>query len=204
MTVKTQLPSDLRITDRRGKDRRYVGEPMALSRGYLWGIFGLFAIVLGALGFLLLRPAPHSDALRWLVPATFSGAAAETGGAPVANLFDGKRSTAWASPAAKEEAEIEFAFPGKVLVTGIALETGYLNADGSASAYAYPKSVVLEAEGRKPVRLNLAETDGAQYLALGGLLLQKGKLRFSAAAPGSPAPKPMAVREVRFLGLLYD
>lgn len=207
VTVKTQLPSDLRITDRRGKDRRYVGEPMALSRGYLWGIFGLFAIVLGALGFLLLRPAPHSDALRWLVPATYSGAAAETGpsgSAPVANLFDGKRSTAWASPAAKEEAEIEFAFPGKVLITGIALETGYQNADGSASAYAYPKSVVLEAEGRKPVRLNLAESDGAQYLALGGLLLEKGKLRFSAVAPGAAAPKPMAVREVRFLGLPYD
>ena len=42
-------------TDRRGKDRRYIGEPMALSRGYLWGILSLFAIVLGGMAFLLLR-----------------------------------------------------------------------------------------------------------------------------------------------------
>ncbi|MEO7779967.1 MAG: serine/threonine-protein kinase, partial [Fibrobacteria bacterium] len=55
ITVKAQAPSNLRITDRRGKDRRYVGEPMAVSRGYLWGVLGLFGIVLIALAFLLLR-----------------------------------------------------------------------------------------------------------------------------------------------------
>ncbi|HKP95920.1 MAG TPA: serine/threonine-protein kinase [Fibrobacteria bacterium] len=210
-TAKSQVPSDLRITDRRGKDRRYVGEPMALSRGYLWGILGLFAIVLGALAFLLLRPASGSgEALRWMVPRTFSGPAAESGpGGParVADLFDGKRSTAWTAPAGKEEMEVEFAFAGKVLVAGLVIEAGYQSADGAAAAYANPKSVVLEAEGRRPLRLSLSESDGAQYLALGGVLLEKGRLRFSSgsAAAAAPAPaRPMAVREVRFLGLPYE
>lgn len=214
-TVKSQVPSDLRITDRRGKDRRYTGEPMALSRGYLWGILGLFAIVLATLGFLLLRPAPGAaNTLRWMVPPTVSGPSAETGPSGpsrVENLFDGKRSTAWAPPGAKDEADIEFAFAGKILITAIVIESGFQNADGSLATYAYPRSVILEAEGRKPIRLNLAETDGPQYLALGGILLEKGKLRFSpgtpsvaGAAASGAALKPLSVREVRFLGLPYE
>jgi serine/threonine protein kinase len=213
-TSKNQAPSDLRITDRRGKDRRYTGEPLALSRGYLWGILGLFAIVLGALAFLLLRPAPSaSSALGWNVPVSASGPAAASGPsgpAGVQNLFDGKRSTAWAAPApvpGREDAEIEFAFPGRVLVTGLVVEAGFQNADGSAPAYAYPRAVILEAEGRKPVRLALAESDGPQFLAVGPLLIEKGKLRFApgaAPAPVTAAAKPIAVREVRFLGLPYE
>lgn len=227
-TSKTQAPSDLRITDRRGKDRRYTGEPMAVSRGYLWGILGLFAIILAALAFLLLRPAPTAHAVGWSAPISASGpsgAAGPGGSSSVDNLFDGKRSTAWAAPAEspREEAEIAFAFAGKVLVTGLVIEAGFETADGSASAYACPRSVVLEAEGKKPVRMALADTDGPQYLALGGLLLEKGKLRFSpgpasgptgsASGPAAPASgaaaanvsaKPMAVREVRFMGLPYE
>lgn len=221
-TSKTQAPSDLRITDRRGKDRRYTGEPMAVSRGYLWGILGLFAIILAALAFLLLRPSPRTAAaVGWSAPVAASGpsSADGTGGSStVENLFDGKRSTAWIAPAGtpREDAEITFAFAGKVLVTGLVIEAGLETADGSADSYGYPRAVVLEAEGRKPVRMALADTDGPQYLALGGMLIEKGKLRFSpgtvsgTAAPvsGSAAAnasaKPMAVREVRFMGLPYE
>jgi len=214
-TAKTQAPSDLRITDRRGKDRRYEGEPMALSRRYLWGVLGLFAIVLGALAFLLLRPAaPTAAGLGWHVPIHASGPSAASGPngpASAANLFDGKRSTAWVSPAGglQQDAEIEFAFADRILVTGIVVEAGYQNADGSAPGFTYPRGLILEAEGRKPIRLNLADTDGPQYLALGAVLMEKGKLRFAAGsfpgtAGGTASPKQMAVREVRFLGLPYE
>jgi hypothetical protein len=212
-TVKTQAPSDLRITDRRGKDRRYQGEPMAVSRGYLWGILGLFAIILGALAFLLLRPASGTPSLPgWNTPVNASGPSASdgpSGPSRVDNLFDGKRSTAWAAPmgTAREDVEIDFAFSGHILVTGIMVETGFLNADGAAPAYAYPRSLVIEAEGRKPVRLALAETDGPQFLPLAGILMEKGKLRFATGAPAAAAAsplKPIAVREVRFLGLPYE
>ncbi len=213
--VKTPAPSDLRITDRRGKDRRYTGEPMAVSRGYLWGILGLFAIVLGTLAFLLLRPAPAGGGLRWVVPRSASGPAGSAPGsesgtavASAANLFDGKRSTAWVAPSAsKEDAEIEFAFPGKVMITGMVIEAGFQSPEASTSAYAYPKSITLEADGRKPIRLALSETDGPQYLALGGILLEKGKLRFGSggtSAASAAAAKPVIVREVRFLGLPYE
>ncbi|MDQ3001580.1 MAG: serine/threonine protein kinase [Fibrobacterota bacterium] len=209
---KNQAPSDLRITDRRNKDRRYTGEPMAMSRGYLWGILVLFAIILGTLAFLLLRPASGiATGVRWIVPSSSSGPhspAGPTGPAPVENLFDGKRSTAWVAPtgATPGEAEIHFSFPGSTLLTGIAIEAGFQNADGSAPAFSFPKSVILESEGRKPLRLNLSESDGVQYLGLGGILMQKGKLRFSAGASGAAAApaKPIAVREVRFLGLPYE
>ncbi|MDB5104641.1 MAG: hypothetical protein JWP91_2330 [Fibrobacteres bacterium] len=214
-TSKTQIPSDLRITDRRNKDRRYTGEPMAVSRGYLWGILGLFAIILAALAFLLLRPGTGSaKTLGWTVPATYSGPSAATGpsgASSVENLFDGKRSTAWAAPlgTTRDDAEIGFAFAKKILVTGLVIEAGFQNADGSAPAYAYPRFVTLEAEGRKPIRLGLSESDGPQYLALGGVMLEKGTLRFSLgtapAGAASPASvKPIAVREVRFLGLPYE
>jgi serine/threonine protein kinase len=216
-TSKTQVPSDLRITDRRGKDRRYSGEPMAVSRGYLWGILGLFAIVLGALAFLLLRPAAVPGAnIGWLVPIRSSGPSAASGpngSADAANLFDGKRSTAWAAPMGnlRDDAQIEFAFAGRALVTGIVIEAGFESVDGSAPAYAYPRSVTLEVEGRKPVRLPLAETDGPQFLSLGAVLMEKAGLRFSsgaasgaAGASATASAKPVAVREVRFLGLPYE
>lgn len=202
---KAQLPPDLRITDRRGRDRRYRPEPMALSRGYLWGILGLFALIIAGMAFLFLRPSSSGAGQRWIVPASASGpAAAEGPSGPASpdNLFDGKHSTAWASPAGKDEAEIEFAFKDRMLLTGIVIEAGYQVPDAAAQGYAIPKSATLEVDGHKPVRLSLAETDGPQYLALPGVLAGKGKLRFSLGSAG--LPKPMAVREIRFLGLPYE
>ncbi|MEO7423885.1 MAG: hypothetical protein ABI036_01790, partial [Fibrobacteria bacterium] len=156
-----------------------------------------------------------------------SGPAADTGpngSGAVANLFDDKRSTAWvAASGPKEDAEIEFAFPAKMLLTGLVVEAGYQDSPGSASAYSYPKSVILEADGRKPVRLALSETESPQFLALSGILVEKGRLRFGSGAstwaPGTlpagtspagalsaatPVGKPVIVREVRFLGLPYE
>jgi hypothetical protein len=200
---KTQLPADLRITDRRGRDRRYRPEPMAVSRGYLWGILGLFGLIVAGMAFLILRPSGSAgDGLRWIAPVSATGpSAAEgpSGSASAENLFDGKRSTAWASPAGKEESEIEFAFRGRTLLTGLVIEAGYIVPDAGAQNYVIPKSVSLEVEGHKPVRLSLSETDAPQFLPLPGVLAGKGKLRFSAG--GS---RPMAVREVRFLGLPYE
>lgn len=202
----TQLPADLRITDRRGRDRRYQPEPMALSRSYLWGILGLFALIMAGMAFLFLRPSSRGGAgVQWIVPASASGpAAAEgpSGSADAGNLFDGKRSTAWASPAGKEETEIEFAFSDRVLLTGILIEAGYMSPESSAPGFAAPRTVSLELEGRKPLRLALAEGDAPQFLTLPGLLAGRGKLRFALASGG--AAKSMAVREVRFLGLPYE
>ena len=202
---KAQMPSDLRITDRRGRDRRYFPEPMAVSRGYLWGILGLFAIAFAGLAYLILRPAaPASSTAAWLEPSAIKGAAAATGpsgDASAANLADGKRSTAWAAPAGKDEAELDIAFAGKVLITGVVVEGGFQSADGSAPAYAAPRSLSLEVAGRKPLRLALADTDAPQFLAIPGALADEVHLRF--AVPAGTA-KPMAVREVRFLGLPYE
>ncbi|GEM_PF-2775077 len=210
---KTQAPSDLRITDRRGRDRRHEGEPMAVSRGYLWGILGLFAMVLGTLAYVLFRPAANANLLGWQVPISAEGpsaAAGTYGSLSPDHLFDGRRSTAWAaSTGPKDEAEITFAFKDKVLLTSMVIETGLQFADGSVPAFSYPRSVTLEVEGRKSVRLNLAESDAPQVLQLGGILVQKGKLRFGSVPVGSAAnpllaSKPIAVREVRFLGLPYE
>jgi hypothetical protein len=179
---------------------------MALSRGYLWGILGLFALLVAGMAFLFLRPSSRAIAgLRWLVPVSVSGPSAPegpSGSAAAENIFDGKLSTVWAAPAGREEAEIEFAFSDRVLVTGILIEAGYLSPDASAPGYAAPRTASLEFEGRKPVRLALAEGDAPQFLPLPGLLAGKGRLRF-ALAPGAAA-KAMAVREVRFLGLPYE
>ena len=199
---QSRLPADLRITDRRTGERRYLPEPMAVSRGYLWGILGLFALMVAGMGFLILRPSSAAgNGLHWVVPATASGPAASegpSGPASADNLFDGKRSSAWVSPAGREEAEIELAFRPHMLLTGILIEGGYLVPEASDPGYAVPRTVSLEVDGRKPVRFALAETDSPQFLPLPGVVAGKGKLRFSLGTGGG---KPMAVREVRFLGL---
>ena len=206
--AKAQMPSDLRITDRRGRERRYFPEPLAVSRSYLWGILALFGIVLAGMAYLILRPSSTAGAgQHWLTPVAVAGLAAASGPngpADAEYLFDGKLSTAWASPAGKDEAEIEIAFPGKTLVTGFVIEAGYQAADGSVPAFSGPRSASLEIEGRKPVRVSLADTDAPQFLALPGLLFEKAKLRFSSAAANGAAVKPMAVRELRFVGLPYE
>jgi len=202
----TSLPSDLRITDRRGRDRRYSPEPLAVSRGYLWGILGLFGLIVMGMAFLLFRPSASAGAgLRWIAPISVTGpSAAEGPSGPSSpnDIFDGKRSTTWTSPAGKEEAEIEFALRNRMLLTGIVIEAGYLVPDASSPGYAVPKSVSLEVDGRKPVRLSLSETDAPQFLSFPGVLAEKGKLRFSSGS--GAGSKPMAVREVRFLGLPYE
>jgi hypothetical protein len=203
---RARLPKDQRITDRRGRDRRYRAEPMALSRGYLWGILGLFGLVVAGMAFLLFRPtAPAGVFQGWIsgVKAAGSGAAqGPDGTGAAANLCDGKRSTAWVAPAVQEEAVIRFELPGPMLLSGMLIEAGYGNPDRTAPGYAAPRSVVLETEGRKPVRLPLADTDAPQFLPLPGVLAGKVTLRFS---PGNAAASiPMAVREVRFLGVPYE
>jgi eukaryotic-like serine/threonine-protein kinase len=213
---KEYVPSDLRITDRRGLERRHPDEPMAISRGYLWGILGSFAIVLGTLAYVLLKPSmPTSVAIGWQMPIRAEGKSAtagEYGSLGADHLIDGKRSTAWVAPAgpAKEDAEVEFTFSHQVMLTSITIETGLTLADGSVPGFSHPKSVTLEIEGRKALRFNLAETETPQILNLGGVILEKGKLRFSNATSGTPngvaagMVRPIAVREVRFLGLPYD
>ncbi len=206
--AKANMPSDLRITDRRGRERRYLPDAMAVSRGYLWGILALFAIIVAGMAYLILRPSSAGAAgQHWVSPVSVSGPAAGSGpnGSAVAeNLADGKRSTAWAAPAGREEAEIEIAFAQKQLVTGFVIEAGFQSPDGSTPGYAAPRAVSLEVEGRKPLRFALGETDAPQFLAVPGTILEKAKLRFFSGAANGAAAKPMAVREVRFVGLPYD
>ncbi len=204
--TKMPVPSDLRITDRRGHNRRFSGEPMAVSLGYLWGILGLFALVAAALGYLLLRPASRSEGLRWL-PAEATGSPASSMNS---NLFDGKRSTAWTPTllAGHDDAEVEFSFPQKMLITGMVLESGLESAD-PANGYAPPRSLVIETESRKPLRFTLLESTAPQFLSIGGLVAQKGRLRFSMSGGANTAgpaagTRTMAVREVRFLGIPYE
>jgi serine/threonine-protein kinase len=183
-TPSAPVPTDLRITDRRDHERRHPDDPMAVSRGYLWGILGLFILIVGALTYVLVRPAPVSvGGMRWLAPLT-----TET----------------HTSASAKDETEINFAFSGKVLLTSLVLETGVLPAKGA-------KSVVLEIDGKKPVRFTLQDTGLPQVLNLGGVLVDKGILRFISApvtAPSSANARSESpadpLQAVRFVGLPYD
>jgi hypothetical protein len=81
------------------------------------------------------------------------------------------------------------------------LETGSAVGSGAAPSLetGYPKSVTLEVEGRKPLRFNLNEGTGPQFLNLGWVLTDKVRLRFGAAQS-----RPAAIREIRFLGLPYE
>ncbi len=182
----TPLPSDLRITDRRDHKRRHVNDPMAVSRGYLWGILGLFILILSVLTYILLRPSPLSTAgMQWLIPQ-----------------FNQTQPT----NDSKDEAEITFTFPTKVLLTSLVLESGVLPAKGS-------KSMVLEMDGKRPVRFTIQEGGLPQVFNLGGILVEKGTLRFthgpaSATEPssGSSGPENTSdpLKVVRFVGLPYD
>lgn len=207
------LPPDQRITDRRGGDRRYQAAPLAISRSYLTGIFALFALIFGAIAFLYLRSTPSpSEGLRWLRPASAEGLAylqAPASEWKPERLFDGDRASAWAFEGAGlksegAEGELILSFPQIQLLSGLVLETGLESAGtpGSASqapAPGFPKSVILEVEGRKPLRFNLNETHAPQFLTLGWVMAAKVKLRF-ATSPDQPA----AVREIRFLGVPYE
>lgn len=203
-------PSNNRITDRRGRDRRYRPAPLAMSRGYLAGTLGLFALILGAVGFLYFRPQPErSEGLRWLMPQGVVGASFLE--APALEwkpelLFDGDRNTAWAylSENPKAEGELTLSFSTATLLTGLVLETGGVESaspanSAAASPMGFPKAVILEVEGRKPLRFNLTEGRAPQFLNLGWLMADKVKLRF----PPSPE-KPAALREIKFLGLPYE
>ncbi len=182
----TPIPSDLRITDRRDHKRRHANDPMSLSRGYLWGILGLFLLILSVLTYILIRPAPLSMVgMRWLIPQL------QQSQPPSDN---------------KGETEITFTFPGKVLLTSLVLETGLLPAKGS-------KAMVLELDGKKPVRFTLQDGGLPQVFNLGGVLVEKGTLRFNRAPVSSMeansatrslegSPDPLKV--VRFVGLPYD
>ena len=89
-------------------------------------------------------------------------------------------------------------------MTGFVIEAGFQSPDGSAPGYAAPRAVSLEIEGRKPLRFSLGETDAPQFLPVPGTILEKAKLRFFSGAGNGAVAKPMAVREVRFVGLPYD
>jgi serine/threonine-protein kinase len=221
-TATQRIPQEQRITDRRGRDRRYRPAPVALSRAYLAGTLALFVMTFAAVAFLYLRSEPPAAApgLRWLVPAQAEGASYVE--APALELkpglaFDGDRSTSWAylSEDSKDEGELSLAFPGMVLLSGLVVETGALQSEEAAAAAAvghpgagaraqpadagFPKSLVLEAEGRKPLRFNLSEGRGPQFLNLGWVMADKIRLRFSASQG-----RPAAIREIRFLGLPYE
>lgn len=206
------LPPDQRITDRRGGDRRYRPEPVALSRGYLAGTLGLFALILGAVAFLYFRPASGEGSLGWLRPASAEGLSyveAPSLEWKPSRVLDGDRGTAWAfiGESPKDEGEVTVTFEGPVLLSGMVIETGLQGAKAGpplvmpagSAAMGHPKSVVLEVEGRRPMRFALSETSDPQYHNLGGFLAGKVKLRF----PASP-DQAAAVREIRFLGLPYE
>jgi predicted Ser/Thr protein kinase len=207
------LPPEQRITDRRGGDRRYQPEPVALSRSYLAGTLGLFALILGAVAFLYFRPGPTGGGgMGWVRPSAAEGPSyveAPSLEWKPSQLFDGDRGTAWAylSEGPKSESEITLTFKTPVLLSGLVLETGLpdvkpgspLVLPAGSAAMGHPKSVFLEVEGRKPIRFNLSETSDPQYQSLGGLFADKVKLRF----PASP-DQPAAVREIRFVGLPYE
>jgi serine/threonine protein kinase len=204
---KALPPSDLRITDRREKDRR--GQPVGISRGYLGGTLALFAVILGALAYLYLHAGGRTDGLRWIRPMTAenNGDLLNPGNAQVTLLFDGDSKTSWSAPEGASETEIRLGFAKKVLLTGMTIEAGLSGATGPSANV--PKAVILEIEGRKPQRFNLSDTDAPQYFALGGALADKARLRFVAGANGAAAangsaPATVTVREVRFLGLPYD
>lgn len=204
------VPSNNRITDRRGRERRYRPAPLAMSRAYLAGTLGLFALILGAVAFLYFRPQPdRSEGLRWLTPHGVVGVSFVE--APALELkpellFDGDRNTAWAylSENPKAESELTLSFPAVTLLSGLVLETGGIESEAQANspaigAMGFPKAVIVEVEGRKPLRFNLAEGRAPQLLNLGLLMADKVKLRF----PPSPE-KPAAIREMKFLGLPYE
>jgi hypothetical protein len=143
--------------------------------------------------------------------------------------FDGDRSTSWAylSEGSKDEGELTLAFPGMVLLSGLVVETGGFQSEEAVSSAAaghqgvqsvsgsnhevvgkakaqpsdaaFPKSLVLEVEGRKPLRFNLSEGMGPQFLNLGWVMADKVRLRFA-----SSRERPAAIREIRFLGLPYE
>jgi serine/threonine protein kinase len=204
---KAQPPSDLRITDRREKDRR--GPGVAVSRSYLTGSLALFAVILGALAYLYLHAGPRADGLRWLKPLTAESSAdlLNPGSAQVTRLFDGDAATVWNGAEGLAESEIHLTFSRKVLLTGFALEGG---SSGSgvldAQTSGMPKAVIIEVDGRKPLRFSLSESGDPQYFALGGVLADKLRMRFLAAsgATAGAQPFPIAVREIRFLGLPYE
>jgi eukaryotic-like serine/threonine-protein kinase len=210
---ESSLPPDQRITDRRGGDRRYRPEPVALSRAYLAGTLGLFALILGAVAFLYFRPGPAGKGtLGWLRPAGAEGPSyveAPSLEWKPSRLIDGDPGTAWAflGNGPKDESEVALNFGGPVLLTGMVLETGLQGgvpgasraAPGGSIPMGHPKSVVVEVEGRRPMRFTLGETADPQYQNLGGILAAKVRLRFPASAD-----QAAAVREIRFLGLPYD
>lgn len=215
-------PSDNRITDRRGGERRYRPAPVALSRSYLGGTLALFALLLAAVAFLYFRSSDApTEGMRWIRPTSAEGVPfAESPASPASiwtadRLFDGDKTTAWAyaGEGPKSEAELTLSFPGPQILTGLVLETG-LAADGGAGAgsasgvagaagavsptLGLPKAVTVEIDGRKPIRFNLNESGAPQFLNLGWVMADKVVLRFPSAG-GQGA----ALREVRFLGLPY-
>jgi serine/threonine protein kinase len=212
----SSLPSDLRITDRRGRDRRNIDDPMVLSRGYLWGILGLFALVICALAYMFFRPSTTTgQVMRWLSPIAATGpsvAAGNEGPMRPENIFDGKRSTAWAafSGVNQTEVELNISLAKKMFLTAMVIEAGMQFADGSTPAFSFPRTVTIEVEGRKPIRFNLLETDAPQVINLSGIIADNAKVRFgignsvAAADRAAGTGKPIAVREIRFLGLPYE
>ncbi|HLP42223.1 MAG TPA: serine/threonine-protein kinase, partial [Fibrobacteria bacterium] len=157
----TMAAAEKRITDRRGRDRRHGPAPLAPSRAYLAGTLGLFALTMGAIALLWFRPGPEaSQGLHWLDAASAEGETHVEAPATALKpslLLDGDRATIWAyqSEDPKDEGEVVITFPGLVLLSGMVLEAGPGHAvKGSEAnvAMGFPKSVTLEAEGRKPLR----------------------------------------------------
>lgn len=178
-------PSDLRITDRRGQNRRNAAEPMALSRNYLWGILALFAVVLSSLAYVLMRPSEKPNFLSWQTPVMV-----------------------------EEAGEINFRFGQRMLITAIVVETGFGTGDEkiagtNPNSNTLPKSLALEIEGRKSVKFALTESDGPQVFPISNVIVEKGKIRFGtgatalAGADNSVNTKLAPPKTIRFLGLPY-
>jgi serine/threonine protein kinase len=190
-----ESPANQRITDRREAQRR---DGLAqLKSQYTFWLLGLVAFLLAG---VLIKAFFPSAASNWVGIETAQGdfLNAENGPMKTEYLFDGKLNTAWAPPKNTHENRIYVQLKRKTFLTGIVLETGF--EDVHSVLFSGPRTVTLELEGHKSVKLNLSDTNEPQYLLLNGLVTDHLNLVFEGAFP----PEPAAIREIKFTGLPYE
>jgi len=183
---KSEAEQNLRITDRRQGDRRYL---LAIAGGPKKILLGAVALLLIAGGMTLwqLRSSkPQDSGSQWLRPASATG--------PAARIWDGDPNTSWSPSSSKDTAEFDLG--GSYSLQSLYLETGSLE---NSTPMGFPMGVEVSLDGSKPMRFKLEETSSPQILSMQGRVAKKLTLRF---APRNG--EPSVVREARFLGLRYE
>ncbi len=198
MEEKLPTTPNQRITDRREMQRRDSIVAFAKSQSMLWVLIGITILLAG----ILLKTffPTSSQGLTWVALHTVQGdfLNAENGPMKTEYLFDGKSNTAWAPPKDIRENRIYVQLKNKTFLSGILLETGF--EDVHSALYSGPRFVTVELEGHKSIKLSLNDTTEPQYFALNGLITDHFNLVFEGAFP----PGPMAIREIKFTGILYE